>query len=235
VYCIWVSLSPEYNLCIFLLLITDISSFRILIWQKKFFFSTSFRNGPVFAVVPYPICFVNFILALINIWDPLYPFIFFTFFWRYILVWNRGSSVSIVSDYGPGDRGSIPGGDKRIFPLISVPRPALGLTQPPVQFVPRVLSPGIKRGRSMTLTTHPHLVPRLWMSRSYTSSPPCSSLGVLWDFFTFCVLASLLRSIPSLLNFYFEHCSPLTSDDVFSFLSLLTFSDGWPFSSLKTY
>jgi hypothetical protein len=28
-----------------------------------------------------------------------------------------------------------------------------------------VLSPGVKRGRGVTLTTHPHLVPRLRMSR----------------------------------------------------------------------
>jgi hypothetical protein len=45
---------------------------------------------------------------------------------------------------------------KRIFPLVSVSRPALGPTQPPV---PGVLSPGVKRGRGVTLTTHPHLVP----------------------------------------------------------------------------
>jgi len=36
-----------------------------------------------------------------------------------------------------------------------VSRPALGPTQPPVQWVPRVLSPGIKRGRGVTLTTRP--------------------------------------------------------------------------------
>jgi hypothetical protein len=35
-----------------------------------------------------------------------------------------------------------------------------------------VLSPGVKRGRGVTLTTHPYLEPRLRMSRSYTSSPP---------------------------------------------------------------
>jgi hypothetical protein len=39
----------------------------------------------------------------------------------------------------------------------------------------KVLSPGVKRGRDVTLTTHPHLVPRLSMSRSYTSSSPCVS------------------------------------------------------------
>jgi hypothetical protein len=32
--------------------------------------------------------------------------------------------------------------------------------------------PGAKRARGVTLTTHPHLVPRSGMSRSYTSSPP---------------------------------------------------------------
>jgi hypothetical protein len=53
-----------------------------------------------------------------------------------------------------------------------VSRPALGPTQPPVQWVPGVLSPGVKRGRGVTLTTHPHLVPRSRMSGSYISSPP---------------------------------------------------------------
>jgi len=49
-----------------------------------------------------------------------------------------------------------------------VSRLALGRTQPPVQWVPGVLSPGIKRGQGVTLTTHIHLVPRSRMSRSYT-------------------------------------------------------------------
>jgi hypothetical protein len=60
---------------------------------------------------------------------------------------------------------------QRIFPLASVSRPALGPSQPPVQWVPEVLSPGVKRGRAVTLTTHPHLVPRPWMIWSYTSCP----------------------------------------------------------------
>jgi hypothetical protein len=47
----------------------------------------------------------------------------------------------------PGDRGSILGRGERIFPLASVSRPALGPTQPPVQWVLGVLSPGVKRGR----------------------------------------------------------------------------------------
>jgi hypothetical protein len=48
----------------------------------------------------------------------------------------------------------------------------------PVQWVPGVLSPGVKRGRGVMLTTHPHLVPRLRMSRSYTSSHPKRLHGV---------------------------------------------------------
>jgi hypothetical protein len=36
--------------------------------------------------------------------------------------------------------------------------------------LPCVLSPGEKRGQGVTLTTHPHPVPRWRMSRSYTSS-----------------------------------------------------------------
>jgi len=39
-------------------------------------------------------------------------------------------------------------------------RPGLGPTQPPVQWVPGVLSSGVKRGRGVTLTTHPHLMLR---------------------------------------------------------------------------
>jgi hypothetical protein len=67
-----------------------------------------------------------------------------------------------VSDSGLDDRGSIPD-------MGSASRPALGSTQPPIQWVPAVLSPGVKR---VTLTTYPHLVPRLSMSRIYTSSTP---------------------------------------------------------------
>jgi hypothetical protein len=51
-----------------------------------------------------------------------------------------------VSDYGLDDRAigvRYPAGAS-IFPLSSVSRPALGPTQPPVQRVPGVLSPGVK-------------------------------------------------------------------------------------------
>jgi hypothetical protein len=61
-----------------------------------------------------------------------------------------GSSVSVVPDYRLDDRGFIPGREKPNFLLASVSR----LTQPPFQWVPGVLCPGVKRGRGVTLTAH---------------------------------------------------------------------------------
>jgi hypothetical protein len=92
-----------------------------------------------------------------------------------------GSSVSIVlaTGWSTGRSRFDPRQGQRIFPLTSVSRPVLGPTQTPVQWVPGVLSPGIKRGRGVTLTTHPHLVPRSRMSRSYTSSPQAPSWRVV--------------------------------------------------------
>jgi hypothetical protein len=72
-----------------------------------------------------------------------------------------------------------------MFPLTSVSRPTLGPTQPPVQWVLGILSPALKFGRGVTLTTHLHLVPRSRKSRSYTSSPHKHLRGVQWDSFTF--------------------------------------------------
>jgi len=57
------------------------------------------------------------------------------------VLWNTwsgtGSSVGIVTNYGLEGPGSNPGGDEIFRPS----RPALGRTQPPVQWIP-----GLSRG-----------------------------------------------------------------------------------------
>jgi hypothetical protein len=87
------------------------------------FFSFACRagNGPVYASILYR----NF-------------FLFLKLFQHLLIHMNRVISGSIMSDYGLDDRamGFDPRWGQRIFPLTSVSRPALGPTQPPVQWVP---------------------------------------------------------------------------------------------------
>jgi hypothetical protein len=93
---------------------------------------------------------------------------------------ETGSSVSIVSDYGLDDRAigvrSSAGAKDFSFNLCvqtgSEAHPASCRMGTGGTF------PGAKRGRGVKLTTHPHLVPRSRMSRSYTSSPPKRHHGV---------------------------------------------------------
>jgi hypothetical protein len=61
----------------------------------------------------------------------------------------------LTTGWTTGRSGLDPRQGQRIFPLASVSRSALGPTQPPVQWVPGVLYPGVKRGRGVMLTTHP--------------------------------------------------------------------------------
>jgi hypothetical protein len=90
----------------------------------------------------------------------------------------KPSSVSIVSSYGLDDRAievRSPAGAKDFSSSLQI-----GSGAHPASYTmgTGVLSPGVKRCRGVTLTTHPHLVPRSRMSRSYTTSPPERLHGV---------------------------------------------------------
>ena len=77
-----------------------------------------------------------------------------------LLMCGPDSSVGIATDYRLDGSGSNPGGNEIFRPS----RPARGPTHPPVKWVPD-LSPGVKCGRGVLLTTHPLLVPRPWKTR----------------------------------------------------------------------
>jgi hypothetical protein len=84
-----------------------------------------------------------------------------------------GSSVSIVSDYGLDYRAievRFPAEAKDFSSSLCV-QTGSGAHPASCTMGTGGLFPGGNRRRAMTLTTHPHLVPRSWMNRSYTSSP----------------------------------------------------------------
>jgi hypothetical protein len=79
--------------------------------------------------------------------------------------------------------GSIPGRRKRIFPLASVSRPALGPTHPRIQCVRGGPFAGGKARLGRYGDHSPHLVPRSWMSRSYYVLSALRLYNVLLDCF----------------------------------------------------
>jgi hypothetical protein len=89
---------------------------------------------------------------------------------------SRGSSVGIATGYGVDDRevGSSSPGRVKNFLLSKSLRPDLGSTQPPNQWAPGALSPGVKRqgreaGHSPPTSAE---VKKTWI---YTSTPHTSS------------------------------------------------------------
>jgi hypothetical protein len=84
-----------------------------------------------------------------------------------------GSSVSIVSDYGLDDQAigvRSPAGAKDFSSNLCVQTGSEALPASCTMGTGGPF-PRAKRSQGVTLTTHPHLVPRSRMSRSYTSSP----------------------------------------------------------------
>jgi hypothetical protein len=84
---------------------------------------------------------------------------------------SRGSVVGTATGYGLNDRVvgvRVPVGS-RIFSISS--RPTLGSTQPPVQWVPGALSPGVNRPGREADHSPPAIaeVMKMWI---YTSTPP---------------------------------------------------------------
>jgi hypothetical protein len=84
-------------------------------------------------------------------------------------VQSRDSSVGVATGYGLDGRSSSPNGGM-IF-VLSMSRPVLGPTQPPIQWVPGVLSPRVKRlGREADPS--PPTTAEVNNTWIYTSTPP---------------------------------------------------------------
>jgi hypothetical protein len=92
-----------------------------------------------------------------------------------------------------------------------------------------VLSLGVKRGRGVNLAIHPHLVPRSWMSRSYTSSPPsasmaCSGTALLFIYIQRESVCVCLRSMQWQYNYYrMDFIKQLRDFSSVNFPRLITF------------
>ena len=82
-----------------------------------------------------------------------------------------GSSVGIATDYGLDGPGSNPGGDE----IFRLSRPALGPTQPPVQWVPRLSGGKVRPGRAADHS--PPSSAAVMEEYSYTSTHPLGHTG----------------------------------------------------------
>jgi hypothetical protein len=121
------------------------------------------------------ILFCNIIRCYTVLYLALQPVSFSLSVLRLFIVWRKScKQVGALKfkNWTTGWPGFDPRQRQRIFPIASVSRPALGLTQPPTQWVP-----GVKHGWGVMLISHLYLVIRSRMSRSYTSFPPCHLHG----------------------------------------------------------
>jgi hypothetical protein len=136
---------------------------------------------------------------------------------RYVPVDHNGTSFCSLIKYWhfsiyvwlqigrPGDPGSISGRGSRFSSNLCV-QTGTGAHLSSCTMGTGGSFPVVKGDRRVTLTTHPHLVSRSRMSRSYTSSPPCASIGVLWDYLFL------------LINMYYIHSYfTIFSDGLFLF------------------
>jgi hypothetical protein len=107
---------------------------------------------------------------------------------RLLSTGNRGSSVSIVSDYGLDDLAievrSTAGA--RDFSSNICVQTGFGAHPASCTMGTGGPFPGVK-ARPGRDTDHSPQVPRSWMSRSYTSSPLYAPIGVLWECLVYCL------------------------------------------------
>jgi len=86
-----------------------------------------------------------------------------------------GSSVSVVSEYR--HTGVRSPAEAKDFSSSLCVQTGSGAHPASCTMGTGVPFPGVKRGWGVTLTTHPDLVPRSRMTKSYISSPLCRGLG----------------------------------------------------------
>jgi hypothetical protein len=123
---------------------------------------------------------------------------------------ETSSSVSIAFDYTLDDRaiGVRSPAEERDFSSILCVQTSSEAHSASYPMGTGVLSEELKHGRGVTLTTHPHLVPRSRMSRSYTSSPPSASVvysGTALLFYSLYLLIFILL-VSVLLTFTLFFC-----------------------------
>jgi hypothetical protein len=125
--------------------------------------TTNTRNGPVYAGTPYRnfFLYLNFIPAFINMYMYYIHLSFYIFLTyacsackkytgtsifpnRALVTTQKSSMLDTVHCLKYNLRVQSPA--RILFPLASVSKPALAPTQPPIQWVPGVLFPRVKRG-----------------------------------------------------------------------------------------